>query len=234
LLSLDEIKEKCVLDVGSGSGRISLMLLLAKVNYLIAIEPSEAFSVLEKNLASFTKSTPSRCTLLKCAGDEIPEFIETDYAFSIGVLHHIPDPDPVIKCIFNRLKNGGKFIIWVYGKENNGCYLFLIEFIRKFTIRLPHFFLAGIVWILYWLMLGYGYLCRWISLPLKDYIINVFFKMSPDKRRLVIYDQLNPAYAKYYTRHEAENLLIRNGFQKVQIFHRHGYSWTVVGEKPKL
>jgi len=50
-------------------------------------------------------------------------------------------------------------------------------------------------------------------------------------RRLVIYDQLNPAYAKYYTREEAQDLLARQGFVDIRLHHRHGVSWTVLGTK---
>ncbi|MGA2318513.1 MAG: hypothetical protein ABSG71_19365 [Thermodesulfobacteriota bacterium] len=57
-------------------------------------------------------------------------------------------------------------------------------------------------------------------------------KMSPEKRRLIIYDQLNPSYAKYYTRREAEILLIDGKFKNVRTHHRHGYSRTVIGTKP--
>jgi len=56
--------------------------------------------------------------------------------------------------------------------------------------------------------------------------------LSPDKRRVVIYDQLNPAYAKYYTREEACALLARHGFDDIRLHHRHGISWTVVGTRP--
>jgi hypothetical protein len=62
--------------------------------------------------------------------------------------------------------------------------------------------------------------------------LSVLEKMSPNKRRLIIYDQLKPAYAKYYTRQEAINLLENVGFINVRIHHRHGYSWTVIGAKP--
>jgi len=58
-------------------------------------------------------------------------------------------------------------------------------------------------------------------------------KLSPEQHRLVMYDQLNPAYAKYYTREEARALLESAGFSNVRIHHRHGYSWTVVGQKPQ-
>ncbi len=57
-------------------------------------------------------------------------------------------------------------------------------------------------------------------------------RLTPDKRRLVIYDQLNPAYAKYYTRAEARALLEQAGFVDVQLYHRHSYSWSVVGTRP--
>jgi hypothetical protein len=56
--------------------------------------------------------------------------------------------------------------------------------------------------------------------------------MPPEKQRLIIYDQLNPAYAKYYMKREAVKLLLDGGFINVRVHHRHGYSWTVIGTKP--
>jgi hypothetical protein len=63
-------------------------------------------------------------------------------------------------------------------------------------------------------------------------MVAVFEKMSPEKRRLIIYDQLNPSYSKYYTKREAEKLFIDGKFENVRTHHRHGYSWTVIGTKP--
>ena len=80
--------------------------------------------------------------------------------------------------------------------------------------------------------MAYVHLCRILPLPLKKYMTSVLYKMSPQKRRLIIYDQLNPSYAQYYTRQEAEKLLIDGKFKNVRIHHRHGYSWTVIGTKP--
>ena len=71
-----------------------------------------------------------------------------------------------------------------------------------------------------------------IPLPLQKYMTEVIGPMSPQKRRLVIYDQLNPAYAKYYKKSEAYDLVANAGFENIKIYHRHGYSWTVVGTKP--
>lgn len=60
----------------------------------------------------------------------------------------------------------------------------------------------------------------------------MFGKCAPRQRRVIIYDQLNPAYAKYYTRAEALALLTEAGLVNVACHHRHGYSWTVLGTRP--
>ena len=62
---------------------------------------------------------------------------------------------------------------------------------------------------------------------------NVLSKLSRAQRQLVIYDQLNPAYAKYYRREDAERLFRDAGFTDMRLDHRHGYSWTVIGSKPE-
>ena len=76
----------------------------------------------------------------------------------------------------------------------------------------------------------YAAASRIVPLPLRLYLQTVYSRLAPDKRRLVIYDQLNPAYAKYYREHEARSLLEQNGFRNVRTHHRHGYSWSVIGE----
>jgi hypothetical protein len=48
-------------------------------------------------------------------------------------------------------------------------------------------------------------------------------------RRLVIIDQINPQWAKYYRRGEIETMVRGAGFVDVRAHHRHSYSWTVVG-----
>jgi hypothetical protein len=63
-------------------------------------------------------------------------------------------------------------------------------------------------------------------------MLNVIRRLSWKKRYLNIYDQLNPAYAKYYRRDEAIALLADAGFVDVRVHHRHGYSWTVRGTRP--
>ena len=62
-----------------------------------------------------------------------------DYVFSIGVIHHIPKAEEAVRNIYNSLKNGGEFIMWVYGYENNKLYVFLFNNLRKILSRMPDF-----------------------------------------------------------------------------------------------
>ncbi|MDQ3219368.1 MAG: methyltransferase domain-containing protein [Acidobacteriota bacterium] len=42
-----------------------------------------------------------------------------DYAFSVGVLHHTPDPKRAFISLASKVKKGGNISAWVYGAENN-------------------------------------------------------------------------------------------------------------------
>jgi SAM-dependent methyltransferase len=166
-------------------------------------------------------------------GDQLPPQSNLDYVFSIGVLHHIQEPAPVVQAAFEALRPGGRFFVWVYGKEGNEIYLAFLRPIRILTKRLPHSLLSALVESIYWPLMLYTKLCRIFPLSLGGYLLSVFDKMPPDKRRLIIYDQLNPSYAKYYTGFEAERLLLDGKFKDVFVHHRHGYSWSMIGTKPR-
>lgn len=120
-------------------------------------------------------------------------------------------------------------LIWLYGREGNGAYLAIFGTLRAITKRLPHRLLAGFSYLLDGLAMLYTAVSRVLPLPMRQYMQNVYWRLAPDKRRLVIYDQLNPAYAKYYREDEARALLENNGFRNVRTHSRHGYSWTVMG-----
>lgn len=225
-LKPDEIRDRRVAEVGSGVGRIVNMLLQAGAKHVVAIEPSQAFEVLYRKVEQ-----PERVTCLKITGDQLPAYGNLDYIFSIGVLHHIPDPAPVVEAAFKALRPGGHFFVWLYGKEGNGLYLALIRPLRVLTKHLPHFMLVSLVKLMYGPLVLYIKFCDRLSLPLRGYMLSVLKKMSPEKRRLIIYDQLNPSYAKYYTRFEAKKLLSDGKFVNIRVHHHHGYSWTVIGTK---
>ena len=228
LLSVGELAGKRVAEIGSGTGRIVRMLLAAGAAHVMAIEPSQAVEVLRSNLAD----AADRVEILNRRGEDIPAGSDLDYVLSIGVIHHIPDPAPVIAAAFRALKPGGRLVVWVYGKEGNRLVVAAVETLRAVTVRLPHAVLSSLSCMFNLVLDVYIPLCRWLPLPLHDYMRNVIGKFSRAKRHLVIYDQLKPSYAKYYTEDEARSLFIDAGFSEVRVYHRRGYSWTIVGARP--
>lgn len=59
-----------------------------------------------------------------------------DFVYSIGVLHHLPDPEAGFQCLIPLLKHGGAVFIWVYSKSRPVVNL-LIEHTRAITKQLP-------------------------------------------------------------------------------------------------
>jgi SAM-dependent methyltransferase len=217
-----------VAEIGAGTGRFVNVLAAAGAAHVVAVEPSDAMRVLKEKTARFN----DRITYLEVTGEQLPPSADLDYVLSIGVLHHIPHPEPVVAAAFRALRPGGTLAIWLYGREGNTLYLVVARSLRSVTRILPHRGLAAVVGALYPALRGYMALCRWLPLPLADYMRRVMRPLTPAARRLVIYDQLNPAYAKYYTRDEAHALVANAGFVAIRVHHRHGISWTVAGTKP--
>lgn len=228
LVDRAQLAGRRVAEIGAGTGRFSRILLDAGVAHVVAVEPSAAFEVLRDN----TADGADRITCIHATGDRIPAGLDLDYVFSIGVLHHVPDPGPVVRAARAALRPGGTIAIWLYGREGNALYLALALPMRVVTSRLPHPVLWGLTRALDPLLVAYSALCRMAPLPLHEYMRDVIGRLAGDKRRLVLYDQLNPAYARYYTQAEAVRLLEDAGFEDVRTYHRHGYSWALTGRRP--
>lgn len=227
LMSINDVNGCRCADIGSGTGRIVNMLLDAGAAHVIAVEPSRAYEVLREN----TANRADNVTYLNIRGDELPPKQNLDLIVSMGVLHHIPDPDSVVAASFSALRSGGRMLVWLYGREGNESYLRLFQPLHLVTKQLPHLLLAGLCQVLNLGLDIYICLCRYFPLPMKKYMSSVLARLPRSVRYIVIYDQLNPAYAKYYCKAEAEELLRRAGFVDVHAYHRHGYSWTVVGTR---
>ena len=224
--NLKLIKNKTIMEVGTGSGRILKNLLKFKPKKIIGVEPSEAINVAKKNNEESTK-----IIFKNIKGENIKDLEKYDFVFSIGVIHHIPNYKKVCKNIYNSLKTNGKFICWVYGYEGNEIYIFVFNNLRRLTILMPDFLLRFLCNILNIFLYLYIFLCKFLSLPLKDYLLNVFSKCSFSKRNYIIFDQLNPSFSKYFKKEEISQLMKISGFKDVKLHRRHKYSWTIISKK---
>jgi len=215
-------------DVGSGTGRFARLMLEAGARHVLAVEPSQAVETLRRHLAPYG----DRATVQHGRGEELPAGLDLDLVFSFGVLQFIPDPLPVVKAAHAALRPGGRFVFWVYGKEGVRVYAALVQALRAVTVRMPHPLLSGLCSVLNACLDPYIFLCRrFPGLPLRAYAVNTLGRLERRHRKLVLYDQLNPRYVRFYAREEVEALLRAGGFSHVELHHRHGYSWTAMGVK---
>lgn len=226
MMDVAEFAGRDILDLGSGTGRWLRVFHKLGARSITAVEPSPAIEVSRKNTAGIDNITFHNVT-----GDQLPDG-PYDFIYSYGVIHHIPEPDPVIKRAFKVLKPGGRLVIWLYGRENNGLYLAFMHLLRIITVPLPDRGLDMVSGAMTPMVRAYSRLCRLLPLPLRGYMREFIDKVDDYTVKHVIYDQLDPHYAKYYRRSEAIELVEKAGFVNIRVYHREKYSWTVVATKP--
>lgn len=104
-----DLRGKFVLDAGCGSGRFSEVALHAGAE-VVAVDLSTAIDACQNNLHKFDKLHAVQASLY-----ELPfRAQQFDYAFSIGVIQHCPDPRQAVLCIIDKVKQGGKAGFWIY------------------------------------------------------------------------------------------------------------------------
>jgi SAM-dependent methyltransferase len=226
LMDLSEIQGLDVLDLGSGTGRWLRVFSQIGAASITSVEPSSAIDVARKNASGLANVSFHNVT-----GDKMPDG-QYDLVYSYGVIHHIPEPDPVLARAFEVLKPGGRLVIWLYGRENNGLYLAMLKSLRIITVPMSDKALDLVSGAMVPLVRIYSRASKLLPLPLRGYMREFVDRVDNYTLKHVIYDQLDPHYAKYYRRQEAEDLVQKAGFSNIQLYHREAYSWTVVATKP--
>jgi SAM-dependent methyltransferase len=126
-----------LLDIGCGTGRWT-KYLAPKVNFIEAVDPSDAIFAADKLLGNI-----SNVRLSKASIETLPFADETfDFVMSIGVLHHIPDTKKALTDCVEKVKKGGYFFVYLYyNLDNRGpIYKSLFQIsncFRKLISRLP-------------------------------------------------------------------------------------------------
>jgi SAM-dependent methyltransferase len=105
---------KVVLEGGCGKGRHTQLAAAWGAQDVIGIDLSAA---VESAFAA-TRELPN-AHVVQADIYHLPFPRIFDYAFSVGVLHHLPDPRAGFKSLAARVKPGGNLSAWVYGAENN-------------------------------------------------------------------------------------------------------------------
>ena len=136
-LSSDDVRGKVILDGGCGMGRFPVVCSDLGAKEVVAVDISRAVEVAYQNTRHLpnvhvVQADINNLPLRKSPGD-------FDFTFSIGVVHHMPDPQAGFCSLARHLKPGGTIAVWVYGYENNEWLVHYVNPIRLWiTSRLPH------------------------------------------------------------------------------------------------
>ena len=127
------VRDKTVLEGGCGKGRHTRLIGEWGARDVIGIDLSDAVEAAYRN----TKDLPN-VHIIQADIYRLPLKRVFDYAFSVGVLHHLPDPRAGFASLVRHLKSGGAISAWVYGRENNGWIVNLVNPLREhITSKLP-------------------------------------------------------------------------------------------------
>ena len=110
----DFFEGKIVLEGGCGKGRHTKLAASWGAAEVIGIDLGDGV----ESAFALTRDLPN-VHIIQCDIFKLPLKRVFDYAFSVGVLHHTPDPKHAFLSLASKVKSGGHISAWVYGAENN-------------------------------------------------------------------------------------------------------------------
>jgi len=119
-------QDKVVLEGGCGKGRHTQLAASWGARDVIGVDLSDA---VETAFAATRKLENAH--IVQADIYQLPFARVFDYAFSVGVLHHLPDPLSGFRSLAAKVKNGGSLSAWVYGAENNEWITRFVDPLRK-------------------------------------------------------------------------------------------------------
>jgi SAM-dependent methyltransferase len=222
-------------DIGCGSGRWAA-LVAPRVGHLGLVDPSEAaLAVARQNL-----SNAANVSFHQASVDGLPfEEGSLDFAYSLGVLHHVPDTTEAIHSIARVLKPGAPFLIYLYYAFDQRPWWFralwrasdmLRKFVSRMPVRLKNVVCEGIALLVYLplaraalLLERFGMLPD--SWPLTYYRNREYYVMRTDAL-----DRFGTRLEHRFRRQEIKAMLQSAGFTNIRFSDTQPF-WCAVGIK---
>ena len=220
-------------DVGCGSGRWAV-LAERRSRTVIGIDASpDALKVAAEH--------SPKCPLVLASAGALPIARESvDFGYSLGVLHHIPDPLAGLTDAVTALRPGAPFLVYLYYAFDNRPAWFrrvwqASDLIRRGISRSPlrvRYALSQVIALTVYLPLARGAAFlerRGMNVefvPLVSYKDRSFYAMRTDAL-----DRFGTRLEKRFTMEQVVQLLERAGLERVRVSDGPPY-WCAVGFKP--
>ncbi len=219
---------KLVFEGGCGKGRHTAIAASCGARAVVAIDLGDSAFVAYRH----TRDLPNVHVAI---GDLLRPPVKPvfDLAFSVGVLHHLPDPAAGFLSLASRVRPGGQVSFWVYGQEGNEWITRYVNPLRvNFTSKLPAGFLRVLCWppsLLLWGVIKLFYRPRAnrkgpAFLPYGDYFASMY-SYPFDEIHANVFDQLVTPVA-YYLRGDEVRAWVASGFDDAAVRSHRGYSWS--------
>jgi SAM-dependent methyltransferase len=219
-VGLSSFKGKRVLDVGCGMGRNPYWMLQAGAAALVAVDvDSRSLAAATRNLASFPNAQVRECSAYALDKAVLGTF---DRVTCIGVLHHLADPEEALRRMWSCVAPGGDLVLWCYGREGNGWMLPLIQALRGLGSRMPLPLAHGLA-----RALAAGAWPAFRFLPWRTEYYRNLKNLSFRNVESIIFDQIIPRIAHYWTRSDLEALIAPLGGSEARLEFVQGNSWSV-------
>jgi SAM-dependent methyltransferase len=230
---------KVVLDAGCGTGRHAFFAAEFGAREVVGMDLSDAVLTAFGHIGRrpnvhIVQADIYAPPLRRCAFQAI---------YSIGVLHHLPDPRSGFLALVPLLRPGGTIHAWVYGHENNGVVHHFINPVRKaLTRHLPPPVVKGAIALPMTLILEalvrgvYGPLARtraFDRLPSHAYLHSLG-RFSFRQNHSIVFDHLIAPTAYYLRRDEFEEWFRAGGLDNVELSWRNENSWRGTGTAPSV
>jgi SAM-dependent methyltransferase len=227
---------KVVLDVGCGKGRHIFLSAQFQAREAVGIDLSDAVESAFQN----TRHLPN-VHVVQADAYNLPFADPFDLAYSIGVLHHLPDPKQGFLSMNKHVKPGGRIAIWVYGKEGNRWIETFVDPIRihmtsklpkvatrciSFMLALPLFAALKLIYRPIHRNSGLSWLKK--GLPYAEYL-GAISGYSFAENFWNVFDHLVAPTAFYLRREEIEDWFMTANAQQVEITQRNNNSWRATG-----
>ena len=193
---------KRVMDVGCGMGRNPHWYLEAGASSVLAVDVDDrSLGAARKNLARFSNAKIEKHSVYDLDPQVVGVF---DRVTCVGVLHHLADPEAALDRMWSCVAPGGDLVLWCYGKEGNRLILPVIQVLRAVGSRAPiavsHGLaksIAAVAWPVIKVAPFPTEYYRWLR------------SLSFRNVESIIFDQMLPRIARYYTKGDMTALLAR-------------------------
>tara|TARA_B100001013_G_scaffold296038_1_gene196496 strand:- start:118 stop:1056 length:939 start_codon:yes stop_codon:yes gene_type:complete len=139
----EKLNGQNILEVGSGAGRFSKVILEQTLGNLYSVDYSGAVSTNKKNNYA---TAPDRFHLFQASIDALPFPDESfDKVFCFGVLQHTPNFEKSVKCLIEKVKIGSEVVVDFYPINGWWTKINAKYMLRPISKRISHQHLLGLI-----------------------------------------------------------------------------------------